>query len=308
MTPRIGPGRVVLFRHRDVDFLADDSLTRLWQEKPRPQQPPSPLFAERIRMSSARTDFWTLTQQGLADLSRRRKPARRIEISAAPDPVLVDLARSALIIVDMQNDFIDDAGWFAAMRGVSCAPLRAVGPRINALSRALRAQGAGIIHLNTGVRADLANLPAGAIARADDLGRRAGFGFARAEALGPVMVAGHWGAQSHPEIERAESDITVLKTRYSGFRDNELDQILRRLDVTTLFFAGVNLDRCVFATLIDGAFQGFDPILVTDACATPSPPATCTAILELVEMLYGFTTTTENILTGRTPPHPQNGD
>lgn len=255
-----------------------------------------------------RTDFWTLTDKRVADLSRLRKPARRVQISATPDPVIVDLARSALVIVDMQNDFIDEAGWFAAIRGVSCAPLRAIAPRINALGDKFRATGGAVIHINTGLRADLANLPAGSIARADDLGRRAGFGFARDSARGPVMQAGHWGAESHQSIQRADGDIKVLKSRYSGFRDNELDQILRRHDITTLFFTGVNLDRCVFATLIDGAFQGFDPILVTDACTTPSPPATCTAIIELVEMLYGFTTTTDAILNGQSPDHPQHGD
>lgn len=255
-----------------------------------------------------RTDFWTLTHEGVADLSRMRKPARRVQISAAPDPVLVDLARSALLIVDMQNDFIDEAGWFAAMRGVSCAPLRDIAPRINALGDRFRTAGGAVIRINTGLRADLANLPAGSIARADDMGRRAGFGFARDGARGPVMQAGHWGTESHQSIQRADGDITVLKSRYSGFRDNELDQILRRLDVTTLFFTGVNLDRCVFATLIDGAFQGFDPILVTDACATPSPAATCAAIIELVEMLYGFTTTTDAILNGHAPNQPQHGD
>jgi len=259
-------------------------------------------------MPMPRTDFWTLTNAGVADLSRLRKPAQRLQISATPDPVIVDLARSALVIVDMQNDFIDEAGWFGAMRGVSCAPLRAIAPQINALGAHMRKAGGAVIHLNTGVRADLANLPAGSIARADDLGRRAGFGSERDSDCGPVMQTGHWGTESHASIRRADEDITVLKSRYSGFRDNELDQILRRLDVTTLFFTGVNLDRCVFATLIDGAFQGFDPILVTDACATPSPPATCTAILELVEMLYGFTTTTEAILNGHAPDQPQHGE
>lgn len=259
-------------------------------------------------MPMPRTDFWTLTNEGVADLSRVRKPARRLQISAAPDPVIVDLARSALVIIDMQNDFIEEAGWFAAMRGVSCAPLRAIAPRINALGDNFRAAGGAVIHVNTGMRADLANLPAGSIARADDLGRRAGFGFTRDGQRGPVMQAGHWGAESHKSIRRADGDITVLKSRYSGFRDNELDQILRRLDVTTLFFTGVNMDRCVFATLIDGAFNGFDPILVTDACATPSPPATCTAIIALVEMLYGFTTTTDRILNGHAPYQPKHGD
>lgn len=247
-------------------------------------------------MTHALPDRWTLTPDGAADLSRPRRAPMPVRIDASPDPVIVDMTRAALVVIDMQNDFIDDAGWFAAMRGLDCAPLRQVIAPINALAAAFRGAGARVVHVNTGLRGDLANLPACATARADDLGRRPGFAAPRDAGLGPVMQAGHWGAQSHAGIDRADDDFTVLKHRYSGFRDNELDQLLRRLDVATLFFTGVNLDRCVFATLIDGAFQGFDPILVRDACQTPSPDHARRTIIDLVEMLYGFTTTAEAIL------------
>jgi ureidoacrylate peracid hydrolase len=258
-------------------------------------------------MSASLPDRWSLSPQGAADLSRPRPAPRLLCIEARPDPVIVDMTRSALVVIDMQNDFIDDAGWFAAMRGVNCAPLRAVVAPINALAAAFRAGGGRVLHVNTGLRADLANLPAGAVGRADDMGRRPGFGAPRGDDLGPVMQAGQWGAESHNAIHRAPGDITVLKHRYSGFRDNELDQLLRRLDVATLFFTGVNLDRCVFATLIDGAFQGFDPILVRDACETPSPDHARRTIIELVEMLYGFTTTSGAILAARDPATPEEG-
>jgi len=249
-------------------------------------------------------DRWSLAPDGAADLTRPRRTPRPVRISARPDPVRVDMTRAALLVIDMQNDFIAPEGWFEAMRGIDCADLRGVIAPINRLARAFRAAGAPVVHVNTGLRADLANLPANALGRSTDLGRRPGFGAPRDAARGPVMLAGHWGAESHPGIERAASDLTVLKHRYSGFRDNELDQLLRRLDVATLFLAGVNLDRCVFATLIDGAFQGYDPILVTDACATPSPEATRSAILDLVELLYGFTTTLEAVLAAL-PPTPE---
>ena len=250
-------------------------------------------------------DRWSLAPDGAADLTRPRPAPRPVRLAARPDPVIVDITRAALLIIDMQNDFIAPDGWFEGMRGIDCAGLRAVIDPINALAAALRGAGGRVVHINTGVRADLANLPANAVGRSDDLGRRPGFGAPRNDARGPVMIAGHWGADSHPGIDRAPEDFTVLKHRYSGFRDNELDQLLRRLDVTTLFFAGVNLDRCVFATLTDGAFQGFDPILVTDACATPSPEPTQAAILHLVELLYGFTTTTDAVLSALPSPDPK---
>ena len=113
---------------------------------------------------------------------------------------------------------------------------------------------------------------------------------------GRVLIEGDWGASSVPAIEKAEQDLTVGKHRLTGFRDNALDQILRRLDVTTLFFTGVNLDRCVFATLADGCFNGFDAVLVEDATTTVSPPYVTDAVLYLIRLLYGFSAQSADIL------------
>ena len=104
------------------------------------------------------------------------------------------------------------------------------------------------------------------------------------------------GAQSVASIDVDIRDISVGKTRLTGFSDNELDSILRRFGVTTLFFTGVNLDRCVFATLADGCFNGFDAVLVEDATTTVSPDYVVQAILYLIRLLYGFTAKSDDIL------------
>ena len=63
-----------------------------------------------------------------------------------------------------------------------------------------------------------------------------------------------------------------------------------------MFFTGVNLDRCVFATLADGCFNGFDAVLVEDATTTVSPDYVVQAILYLIRLLYGFTAKSDDIL------------
>jgi ureidoacrylate peracid hydrolase len=63
----------------------------------------------------------------------------------------------------------------------------------------------------------------------------------------------------------------VHKHRLSGFWDNELDSVLRNLGITTLMFTGINLDRCLFATLMDASFLGYDCLVVEDATSTVSP-------------------------------------
>jgi nicotinamidase-related amidase len=238
-------------------------------------------------------DRWT-NDGSAVSLLRDRPAPRPLRLAAEPEPVVVDLARSALVIIDMQNDFLRPEGWFAETRGVDVSPLSKVIPAINALSGAFRAASVPVIHINWAIRPDVANLPANVLDKGSSCGARPGYG--DEIAAGPVLVRDEWGSKSVDEIETAPTDIFVGKHRLTGFRDNELDAILRRLGVDTLFFTGVNLDRCVFATLADGCFGGFDAVLVEDATTTVSPPYVTDAILYLIRLLYGFTTRSADLL------------
>lgn len=244
-----------------------------------------------------RWDRWHKDAE-VTSLARSAPVPKLIRFLAQPEKIEVDLARSAFVIVDMQNDFLHPEGWFAAVRGADVAPLCDPVENINRLAAGLRAVGVPIIHLNWGVRRDLSNLPANVRDKASDCGTRPAYGDAIAS--GRILVQGDWGAATIDAIHCAAGDLTVSKHRLSGFRDNEPDQILRCRGVTTLFYAGVNIDRCVFATLMDGAFAGYDSILVEDVCATASPAFVQDAITYLVRLLYGFTAMSSNIATAIT--------
>lgn len=251
--------------------------------------------------TTPRWDRWTADAAGTSLVRPQRAP-RPVRFDAEPGPVEIDLACTALVIVDMQNDFLHRDGWFAAALGESVGALSAPIAVINPLAAQLRAHGVPVLHLNWGVRADLANLPATVRDKASGCGTRPAYGDATDR--GRILVQGDWGAASVAGIDASPQDLTVHKHRLSGFRDNEFDQILRRRGVTTLLYTGVNIDRCVFATLMDGAFQGYDSILVEDGCATTSPPHVTDAILYLVRLLYGFTARSDAILTALPSPHP----
>ncbi len=238
-------------------------------------------------------DRWSLQGECIS-LVRRGTESNSITLSALPNKLCISLTQSVLIVIDMQNDFLDTEGWFASVRRADVAPLTDVIPRINAVSAAFRAAGVPIIHLNWGVRADLANLPANVLDKGSACGQIPGYGDSIAS--GKVLVQGSWGAESVPDIDKHAADICVYKHRLSGFRDNELEQILRRLNITTVFYAGINLDRCVFATLMDGCFHGFDAVLVEDATGTVSPSYVSDAITYLIRQLYGFTMTSADLL------------
>jgi len=205
------------------------------------------------------------------------------------------MARAALVIIDMQNDFVHPDGWFPRC-GSDPAPARALVPRLNGLSAACRTAGVPVVWVNWGVRADCANLSPGLIAKGRLHGRRPGYGEPSPSGRGAILVRDQWGSAVVDDLVVGPDDIIVHKHRFSGFWDNELDSILRNREVTTLIFAGINTDRCVFATLTDASFLGYDCILLSDAVATGSPAYVTDAIRYLVELLYGAVATSTALI------------
>ena len=245
---------------------------------------------------------WT-QQQGCTSLVRRAPRPRPVRLDATGDAIEFDLARSALVVIDMQNDFCHPQGWFG-QKGIRVAPMRKPIPVLQKLLPAWRRVGAPVIWLNWGIRADRLNLPASILFK----GKRSldAVGYAERSPVdrGLSLVPGHWGAQVVDDLEVHDSDITVFKHRLSGFWDNELDSLLRGLDVRTLFFAGVNTDRCVFSSLQDAGFLGYDCVLLADACSTPSPAYVTRAIHMLVRQLHGFVARTPELIEALPPSKP----
>lgn len=236
---------------------------------------------------------WSLDASGIS-LVRRLRRARPARFDADPLPVRIDVAASALLVVDMQNDFCHPEGWFG-QKGIDVRPMRKPIAVIAKLLPAWRKAGGTVIWLNWGVRPDRLNLSPTLLFKSkyDVRGMRDTTGYAERSAVdkGRAVVAGDWGAQLIDEFAVETTDITVHKHRLSGFWDNELDSLLRQQGITTLLFAGVNTDRCVFSTLQDAGFLGYDCILLKDACSTPSPAYVSRAIYFLVEKLHGFVST-----------------
>jgi nicotinamidase-related amidase len=239
--------------------------------------------------------------QRVSLVRKARKPRPLTLADAAPQPVEIDLARTALIVVDMQNDFCHPEGWFA-QKGLGTKAARKPIPVLQKLLPAWRQAGGALVWLNWGIRADRANLSPTIHFK----GKRtaSGVGYAEASPIdhGPSLVQGSWGAQVIDELAVAPGDLTVHKHRLSGFWDNELDSVLRQQGITTLLFAGINTDRCVFSTLQDGNFLGYDCVLLQDACATPSPAFVTKGVLYIVELLHGFVASAASLMRALPAP------
>jgi nicotinamidase-related amidase len=229
-----------------------------------------------------------LVSEAHANPVRVPLPTRPVPLEAAPKPITIDLARTGILVIDMQNDFRHPDGWLASI-GVDIAPARRpIGPLAALLPR-LRASDVPVIWVNWGTRPDRLNLSPALRHVYDPAGRGQGLGDRLHRTGAAVLQAGSPSARIVAELAPPDSDIRVDKHRMSGFWDTPLDAILRNLRLDTLLFGGVNLDQCVLHTVADANFLGYDTILVEDCAATTNPDFCREATLLNIRQIFGFT-------------------
>ncbi|WP_406118810.1 cysteine hydrolase family protein [Streptomyces sp. NBC_00989] len=229
------------------------------------------------------------------DLHRPELPSRSAELCAEPTPIVLDPSRTALVVVDLRNDFCAPGGWLAGI-GVDVSVLATAVELSAQVVSAARGANIPVIWLNWGNRPDRANLPPGVTHVYDPSGTGVGIGSRTPGTDSRVLTKGSWGAALVDGLVAEEQDIHVDKYRMSGFWDTPLDSILRNLRVDTLIFAGVNSDQCVYATLVDAACLGYDVVMLTDASATTSPSYCHEAAIHNTRQCYGFTASTPDLL------------
>jgi nicotinamidase-related amidase len=232
-----------------------------------------------------------------ADMVRTPVKSRPMPVDALPKPITIDLSRTGIIVVDMQNDFCSPDGWLASI-GVDIEPARRPIVPLAALLPKLRATGVPVIWVNWGTRPDRLNLSPALRHVYDPTAAGTGLGDVRIPARTAVLQAGSPTAAIVDGLRPPEGDIHVSKHRMSGFWDTPLDSILRNLRLDTLLFAGVNLDQCVLHTLADANFLGYDTILVEDCAATTNPDFCREATLLNIRQIFGFTVTSTALLEG----------
>jgi nicotinamidase-related amidase len=220
---------------------------------------------------------------------------RAVTIDAQPQTVTLDLHRTVIIVVDMQNDFCAKGGWVDHL-GVDYTAGRAPIEPLQKLLPVLRAAGVPVIWLNWGNRPDLKNMPPNQLHLYKPTGVGIGLGEPLPGSGAPVLQKDSWAAAVVDELKQEPRDIHVDKYRISGFWDTPLDSILRNLGTRTILFAGVNTDQCVLHSLTDANFLGYGCLLVEDCCGTTSPGYCVEATIFNVKKCFGFVTHSSQVI------------
>jgi nicotinamidase-related amidase len=241
-----------------------------------------------------KTYRWWATETEV-DMAMPAPPPVPVTIACAPQNVTVDLRRTAIIIIDMQNDFCAKGGWVDHL-GVDYAPDRAPIAPLQRLLPPLRKAGVPVIWVNWGNRPDLANMPPNQIHLYKPAGVGIGLGDPLPGSGARVLEKDSWAAAVVDELGQEPGDIKVDKYRISGFWDTPLDSILRNLGTRSILFAGVNTDQCVLHSLTDANFLGYGCLLVEDCCATTSPNFCTEATVWNVKKCFGFVTDSNAVL------------
>jgi ureidoacrylate peracid hydrolase len=247
-----------------------------------------------VEMGANSSQAWKVTPDAV-DMTRPAPQVRPLAIAAEPQNITVDAAKSALLIVDMQNDFCAKGGWLNS-RGIDISPNRKPIRPLASLIEAFRANAVPVVWVNWGVRKVLLNISPSLRHAHNPRGDEPGLAQPVPGTRSEVIAAGSWGAQVVDEINPGQQDIQIIKHRFSAFWDTETDAVLRNLGVKTLFIGGVNMDQCVMTTLEDASFLGYDTILIEDGSATTSPDFCVQAVLYNVKLLFGFVTQSAAVL------------
>lgn len=196
--------------------------------------------------------------------------SQAVTIQAQPHAVQFDPQRTAVIVVDMQNDCVAKGGLFDRV-GIDVGGIQRIVPQVREVIQRSRKAGLLIVYLKMGYRPDLSDIgsedsPMGVENRRAHVGDKMRTPDGRE---GRFLVRGTWNTDIVDELKPQTGDISVYKTRYSGFYRTELDSILRRKGIRTLILTGCTTSVCVESTLRDAMFRDYTPILLSDCTAEP---------------------------------------
>lgn len=217
-----------------------------------------------------------------------------IRLDTKPEAIEVDLAGSAIVVVDMQNAFASKGGMLD-VGGVDISGAPQVIGAIRPVVEAARTAGIPVVYLQMGYKPDLSNAggPNSPNSHKELAMRLMG---ERPELKGKLLTEGTWDFAIVDELAPRPADVVIVKTRYSGFAGTTLDAQLRVRGIRYLFFAGIATNVCVESTLRDAYFLDYWPILLVDGTMQAGAPSAQQATVFNVESFFGWTLRSHDLL------------
>jgi biuret amidohydrolase len=188
-----------------------------------------------------------------------------VRIEAEPYPLQIDVSRSALVIIDMQRDFLEPGGFGAAL-GNDVSLLKAAVEPIRNVLAAARETGVLVIHTREGHRPDLADAPPLKVDRGDPATRIGAPG-----PMGRILVRGEPGHDIIPELYPIAGEPVIDKPGKGAFYQTDLELMLKNRGIETLLVCGVTTEVCVNTTIREANDRGFRCIALSDGCASYFP-------------------------------------
>jgi ureidoacrylate peracid hydrolase len=198
--------------------------------------------------------------------------ARIFRIDAKPSAIAIDISKTAVIVVDMQNDFGSKGGMFD-LAGIDISGIRkAIAPTAKTLA-STRHAGIKIVYLKMGFRPDLSDFGS-----PDSPNRLKHPPFVGKSTDTPdgresrVFIRDTWNRDIVDELKPQADDLVIYKHRYSGFYQTDLDATLRKLGIQYLIIVGCTTSVCVESTVRDAMYRDYSCVLLEDCMSQPTPP------------------------------------
>jgi len=186
-------------------------------------------------------------------------------VQAEPYPFDFDPEKCALLIIDMQRDFLEPGG-FGEMLGNDVLQLRRTIEPNRKLLAAWRVNGWHVIHTREGHRPDLTDAPPMKVERGDPAMRIGAPG-----PMGRILIRGEPGHDIIPELYPTAGEPVIDKPGKGAFYQTDLELMLKNRGIETLLVCGVTTEVCVNTTVREANDRGFRCIVLSDCCASYFP-------------------------------------
>ncbi|MES2697246.1 MAG: cysteine hydrolase [Verrucomicrobiota bacterium] len=219
-------------------------------------------------------------------------------IPAEPYPFALDPGACALVVIDMQRDFLEPGGFGAAL-GNDVSRLRSVIAPLARLLAACRAAGIQIIHTREGHRPDLADLPASKKVRA-----RGSLTIGDPGPMGRILVRGECGHAIIPELAPLAGEVVIDKPGKGAFYATELHELLIQLGLRQLIVTGVTTEVCVHTTVREANDRGYDCLIPADCVGSYFPDfhAAALKMISAQSGIFGWVSHSEHLLSALSSP------